>query len=105
MKRPFTEVIGDIAGGKVAVDLTDALAEITKAVEETGKSGLLNLKIKIDANGDAMVTYDAEVVTKVPRPAYGKTMFFTDFEGGVHRRDPRQTELPLRTVHNIHEKA
>lgn len=105
MKRAFAEVIGEIAAGRVANDLTDALTEVTKAVEETGKAGTLTLKIKIDANGDAMVTYDAEIVTKVPRAGYGKTMFFTDFEGGAHRRDPRQTELPLRTVHNIHEKA
>jgi hypothetical protein len=103
--RPFTEVIGDIAGGKVAADLSEVIAEVTKAVEETGKAGSLTLKIKIDPNGDAMVTYEAEIISKVPRPSYGKTMFFTDYEGGVHRRDPRQTELPLRSIHPIHEKA
>lgn len=105
MKRPFSDVLAEISGGRIAADLTEQLAELTKAVGETGKGGFLNLKVKVEPNGDTAVTYEADIACKVPRPSYGKTMFFTDAEGGVHRRDPRQIEMQLRNVHNMTEKT
>jgi len=48
MTRPFSEVLNDMSGGRVALDLTAAVTEVTKAVEKTGKLALtIPQKIKL----------------------------------------------------------
>ena len=94
----FTDVLAQLSSGQVVDDLNESVAEVTKAVEESGKAGSLTLKIAIAPNGESMVTFEATVTTKTPKASLGKTLFYTDAEGGVHRRDPRQCEMPLRSV-------
>lgn len=96
--RPFTDVLGELAGGATLEKLTADLAEVVTAVCETGKTGKLTLKIDVKPNGMHGVSLDDAIETKVPQEDRGQTLFFTDDEGGVHRRDPRQHEMPLRQV-------
>ncbi len=95
MGLKFADVMGQLAAGQVVEDLDNSLAEVARAVEESGKNGTVTIKLIIAANGDHMVTFDADINTKKPKASFGKTLFYTDAEGGLHRRDPRQLEMPL----------
>ena len=94
----FTDVLAQLSSGQVVDDLNASLAEVTKAVEQSGKAGALTIKLTIAPNGDRMVTFETTITAKTPKATLGKTVFYTDDEGGVHRRDPRQHEMPLRSV-------
>ncbi|MDX2265420.1 MAG: hypothetical protein NW215_10660 [Hyphomicrobiales bacterium] len=93
MSRLFTDILRDLSGGRIVDELTEHLAEVAKAVEDTGKAGALKLTLKISPNGDGSATIEATVSATTPKPNFGKTLFFTDKDGGLHRRDPRQAEM------------
>ena len=96
--RPFTDVLGELAGGTTLDKLTADMAEIVAAVRETGAEGKLTLALTVKPNGIHGVEVVDKITTKVPSEDRGTTLFFTDVDGGVHRRDPRQTKLPLHEV-------
>ena len=97
--RPFTDVLGELGAGQTLDTLTDDLAEVVGAVKATGKNGELTLKLTVKPNGAYGVSLADKITTKIPKEDRGETLFFTDDDGGLHRRDPRQEELPLRQVH------
>lgn len=96
--RPFTDILGELAAGETLDTLTSDLAEIVTAVKATGKSGKLTLELTIKPNGAHGVEITDKISTKEPRDDRGSTLFFNDKDGGLHRRDPRQQDLPLRQV-------
>ena len=98
MTRPFTDIVGELAGGETLDTLTSDLAEIVTAVKATGKSGKLTFELTIKPNGPHGVEISDKITTKEPRDDRGSTIFFNDKDGGLHRRDPRQPDLPLREV-------
>lgn len=95
--RPITDVIGDLGAGQTQDTLTANLAEIVAAVQATGNAGKLTLELTVKPNGAQVVIAD-KITTKVPQENRGDTIFFADEDGGLHRRDPRQHEMPLRQV-------
>lgn len=98
MPRPFTDILGDLGGGATLDQLTEHLAAVVSAVQETGRSGSLTLTLKIQKNGDYSVIITDDIKVKAPEPARAQALFFTDQGGTLHRKDPRQPDLPLRTV-------
>lgn len=98
MTRPFGDVLGELAGGTTHERMTELLAEVVTAVQEIGKPGELSLSLKIKPNGTGGVAVEDVVKAKNPEAPRGQTLFFTDADGGLHRRDPRQQDLPLRQV-------
>lgn len=99
--RPFAAFLQEQRGGLTHSELSDALAEVTAAVLETGKAGsvTVTLKIKPAGKGDASMVFVTDTVaTKVPRADRAETLFFADSAGNLARKDPRQTELPLRVA-------
>ena len=97
--RPFTDILGELAYGHTLDILTEDLAEVVNGVRETGKAGELTLKLTVKPNGAHGVAITERITSKVPRDDRGESLFFVDRDGGLHRNDPRQTELPLRQVH------
>lgn len=99
--RDFAAVLLEIGGGRLHARLSDQLAEITAAVKESGKKGLLTVKIEVKPvpraeNGTLLVTGSS--VAKAPEtdedsPA---SIFFADDTGSLSRSDPRQPQLPFR---------
>lgn len=55
-------------------------------------------RYKPDGNGQ--MTIKADVKTKEPALSRGTSLFFLTPEGNLTRRDPRQQDLPLRTVND-----
>lgn len=99
--RPFADTLRDLRRGTVVTELEEGLAEVVRAVEETGKAGKLTLTltvkpISIGSVGTATVAIHDDVKATLPRERPGTVMFAAD--GVLTRNDPRQPELGLRTV-------
>lgn len=98
MARPFTDVIGDLAGGQAAEELTDKLTEVVQGVMDAGKVGDLTLKVKVKPNGERAVLTTYEIKANTPEPAKRETVFFCTSGGDLLRDNPDQSKLPLREV-------
>lgn len=101
MSRPITDVIGDLAGGRTMERLTELLQNVVSAVQETGKDGSLQLTLTIKPNGAHGVIVKDAIKAKTPEMDRGDSVFFIDSDGGLHRNDPRQIEMPLRKVEDV----
>jgi hypothetical protein len=101
----FTDVLRQIRKGAPVEEATYALADIVRAVDETGKPGVitLTLTVKPAKHGGPEKTIIAEVRAKKPRADIAPAVFFSNEEGDLVRVDPRQEEMELReadpTVH------
>ncbi len=82
-------------------ELTDAIAEVVRAVQDSGKAGSVTLKLTFAAAKlrDPAVLITPDITVKKPREPRDPSIRFTDDTGGLHRNNPRQAELPgLRDV-------
>ena len=104
MSRPFGDVLGDLAGGTTYDALGEALTELVLAVRETGKQGKLTFTLTVKANGKSGISLTDTISNKLPASPRGDTLFFTDQDGGLHRNDPQQRDLPLRRVDDKKEE-
>jgi esterase/lipase len=96
--RNFTEVIAEFGAGRLQDKLSEKLAEVVRAVGETNLAGEVTLKLSLKPSGDGAVTMHADVKSKVPERGIGDAIFYSDNSGNLSRRDPRQIEMPLRSV-------
>lgn len=95
MSKPFADVIRDYRKGALHDKLTDDLAELILAVIAAGEKGKLKIEITATPNSDQI---KLSVKTKLEKPdavVIGEAIFFPDEDGGLHRSDPRQGDLPL----------
>lgn len=93
--RPITDVLREIRKGR-AVDLaSERLADLVRAVDETGKAGsvTITLKVKPEKGGGSQKTIAVEVKAKIPEIDLPEAVFFSDGEGDLHRSDPQQSEM------------
>lgn len=98
--RPITDVLRDIRKGR-AVDLaTERLAELVRAVDETGKAGSLTLTINVkpEKGGGSAKTIAVEVKAKIPEVDLPEAVFFSTEDGALLRSDPAQAEMAFREV-------
>lgn len=95
--RLITDIIRDVRKGRVVEEASNALADVVKAIDETGKEGsvTITLKIKPSKHGGPEKTITAEVKSKKPIADIAPAVFFSDEEGDLHRYDPRQEEMAL----------
>jgi len=92
--RPFHEVIVDLRGGRYSLALTEALAEVVKAVQDTGGKGALTMKLTIEQKGDDGALEIGMVCdVKTPRPALGNALMFGDDDGSLSLRNPKQGDM------------
>jgi flagellar hook assembly protein FlgD len=96
----FTDIVGSLEGGRAFEQLNDHLAEVVQAVTQHRKVGEITITVKVLPNGDNAVSVIPAIKVKIPEAARAVTMFFTDENGNLLRRDPRQSELPLREVYD-----
>ena len=94
--RPFIDVLREMERGRLLVALDEQLGELVRACDEFGKPGSLLLKIELKP-GEHMdapvVTAQASIDLKPPKPRRDGTLFFTDDFGNLSRRDPRQVDI------------
>ena len=101
------EVDGAILGvltehrkGEVLTDLSEALREVTEAVQLVGKSGSLTLKLKVacaQGTSNTLIISD-EIKVTIPKAQKQGSVFYADSDNNLVRDDPDQTSLNLQIV-------
>lgn len=98
----FNDMLEQLSGGLVCQALSDKLNDLSRAVNETNKSGSIAISITLKPNGEHGVTAATKIKTNVPERPFGDTMFFVTAAGHLMRDDPRQQALPLRRIEQAH---
>lgn len=96
----FEAVLRNQRKGVLAAELSDKLAELTRAVCAYGKPGKLTLILKLapaSGDGSALAVFD-EIEIKPPTAPKPNSIFFTTEDGQLLREDPAQKELELKVV-------
>ncbi|MBC6444595.1 MAG: hypothetical protein GDA50_04075 [Alphaproteobacteria bacterium GM202ARS2] len=96
--RPFTDVLGEIENGAMLHDLTEAVYSMVAQVTDVRKPGKMTLVLDFVPTGRETVNIDATLKVKEPEHDRPSTTFFVGKDFGLHRDDPSQDRLPLRTV-------
>lgn len=98
--RPFGAFVSELADGDLERRITSELAEIVRAVEDTGKPGKLQINILIGTDGK-FIRVAADTKVTIPKPPCAGTQFFKDDRGGLHVENPAQVEMwPSGAVKN-----
>lgn len=101
---PFNQNLVHLNKGTLNDELTEHLAELVKAVRETGKAGSLTLTLKISmfnkANED-VVKISPVVACKLPEGERAETIMWTTADGDLLRNDPAQSFTELKQVEGI----
>lgn len=97
--RPALDVLAELRRGRLSQDLTDELADLIRACQQTGKSGELVLKLKITpqkANDydTPQIEVTDTVGTRKPKVSVQPSRFFLTDDGRPVRNDPNQDEFP-----------
>lgn len=98
MPRDFAELITDLGHGETHARLSDDLAKIVEAVEETGLPGKMTITIAVKRSGERTANVDTKWKTDIPRHPAPSQVFFFEAGGGLAKSDPRQTNLPLKDL-------
>jgi hypothetical protein len=98
MPRPFQETLHHINGGVLAYEVAEKLAELTLAVDATGKPGKVTLEITLRKSTRSTIAASGRVVLQKPKEPAVETLLFPTPEGALLTADPRQAQLPLKPV-------
>lgn len=87
-------------GGGLLADASERLAAVVAGVRATGRPGQLTVKLTVKPaqRGQSAVVLTDVVEAKAPRVEAEASFWFADDDGLLRTTDPRQKELPLRTV-------
>ena len=98
---PFSQTLSYLSRGSVDSELTEELAQLVKAVRETGRAGEITLKIKVQmhsAKDEDTVVITPSVNNKLPKHDMAKAIMYSTYDGDLLRNDPNQTEMNLREI-------
>ena len=97
--RPIFETLRHLRGGVCLDEAADALAELVKAVDQTGKPGKLTIELSLKkaTRGGALVAMD-KITVKKPTEQPMETLFFASPEGSLLTENPAQGKLELREI-------
>lgn len=96
--RPFIDTLRDLESGHLLDELTSMQHDLLDAIRLTNKQGELTIKLTYKPDGAGQMTVKADIKAKEPALARGTSLFFMTPEGNLTRKDPRQPDLPLRSV-------
>lgn len=104
--RPITDTLRHIGGGIFIDTASDKLAELVAAVDASGKSGSIDLCIKVKkaTRGGAMILTGKVKLTKPAEDAM-EAMLFATPEGNLVADDPSQQKLDLKSVPSATDTA
>ncbi len=95
----FIRVLQVHGGGEACNELADALRRAVEAVERVGKPAGFSLDVRVvpAAKGAYGIVMRSPKL-KLPEEPRTTSLWYGDEEHNLHRQDPRQKELPLKTV-------
>jgi hypothetical protein len=97
----FARLLIDHREGQTQDELSEALAQLVTAVRQTGKSGTLNLTIKVSAASKGAgwaVSITDKVKVTLPQLDRESSIMFASEDGALHRDNPLQKKLDLKEV-------
>lgn len=100
-KTPFSQQLAHFSKGCLDEELTEEMADVVKAVRETGKAGTITLTLKVqklNARDENAVQITPSVKSKKPELAPYTTVMFSTGDGDLLRDDPNQRKLDLQEV-------
>lgn len=89
----LAEVLMSLDDGGPMEAMAAELRSCVAAVTGTGKSGAVQLTLKVKANGASAVTITDDIKVTLPKADPAATMFYVTEDAGLSRRDPRQPSL------------
>ncbi|WP_417534165.1 hypothetical protein [Marinobacterium stanieri] len=96
----FANTLNTMDYGVTPQELSDDLAELLRAVKDTGKQGTLTLKltVKPESLATGQVAIIPDVVLKAPQLPRDKAFMFMTPDGNLQREDPRQKTMKFEAV-------
>lgn len=96
----FLNTLAAMNAGIVINDLDDALRSATKAASDAKAKAKVLLEISVVPNGEgaggtALFKLDAKIKTSLPQEPRQPSVFFSDDDGNLTRRNPKQEEMKL----------
>lgn len=88
-------MLESINRGKSKDELAAAITQVIATVRDTGKAGEIVYKVKITNLNpeEATLTFTDDVSVKLPKPNRQGSVFYTDDDLKISRKDPRQAEM------------
>ena len=96
----FVSTLNTMDYGVTAEELSDAVAELLQAVQDTGKQGYLTLKltVKPESITAGQISIKPDITLKAPQLPRDKALMFLTPENNLQREDPRQTNIKFTAV-------
>jgi hypothetical protein len=104
--RPFDQIVREINGGRLVVELTNELTDVIAAVRRSGKAGEIRLSLKLKPRGDMNQQIEVVPTVKGTQPEASRpiSIFFVNDDNGLQREDPTQYSIPgLQEVMEIEQ--
>jgi len=98
--RPFADFLREQAKGNSHEELSEGLHDLVARVLDTGKKGTITYVVTVEpTKGTSALTVSDEIKLKLPEHDRDASLFFTDRNGNLTRKDPNQLEFEgLREV-------
>lgn len=95
MAQSLTDIMSQIRGGYALNEAGKKIAELVKAVKETGKAGEISFTIKVapDKTDDRVVTMKPSIKAKIPERGFSEGIFFLGPDGRLTKEDPAQLDM------------
>lgn len=98
MSRSIVDTLRHLNGGVFIDEASDALADVVKAVDSTGKTGSVTIKIDIRRATAGAMAVRGTFSVKCPAEPPVEALLFPTPEGNLLTEDPSQKKLDLRPV-------
>ncbi|WP_305972619.1 MULTISPECIES: hypothetical protein [unclassified Mameliella] len=86
----FLEFLQTFRRGELLREADARLAEVLEAIQETGNSGEITLKLPLKVNKAGQIECVPQVTAKKPRRELGAGIYFLSDDARLSRRDPNQ---------------
>ncbi|MEC5321197.1 hypothetical protein VSX61_20030 [Brenneria populi subsp. brevivirga] len=100
-KTPFSQQIAYINKGTLDAELTEALADVIKAVRETRKKGSVTLTLNLamlDSRTENTLKITPDIKFSIPKLEMADTIMFSTADGDLLRDDPDQIQMDLKVI-------
>lgn len=92
--QDFAVFLVGIDKGRLIRDCGTQMQEVVAAIEQTGKAGVINLRLDLKPAGKSgAITVTGAVTTKKPKVDRPESLFFPDQHHNLVRDDPSQSTL------------
>ncbi|GGG77745.1 hypothetical protein GCM10011415_28340 [Salipiger pallidus] len=88
----FLEFLQGFRRGELLREADDRLSEVLAAIQETGNSGEITLKLPLKVNKAGQIECTPQITAKKPKRELGAGIYFLNDDARLTRRDPNQQD-------------